>query len=104
MLSSKNYSLLKSYCTPHTPGKNEGKRFEQLRNQNFITIHSHKTIDLGSMGTFLSTNEWVITELGKDALNAYKEDRFRFRCPLTLSIVAIIISIISMLLQLLKLI
>lgn len=104
MLSPKNYNLLKSYCSPRVPRKSEGARFEQLRSQRLIVPYSHKRMDLGNIGNFPTTDKWVITELGKDALAEFKHERVRFRFPLVLSIIAIIISIISILLQLLKLI
>lgn len=85
MLSPKNYNLLKSYCTPRTPGKNDGERFEQLRNQAWIAPYSHKTMNLGGLGNFPSVDKWVITELGRDALNAYKNERLRFWIPIIIS-------------------
>lgn len=75
MLSNENYELLKSYCSPRIPNTEERERFKYLENKRLITIYDQKTINLGSFGTHLAPDKWIITELGKDALAEFEKER-----------------------------
>lgn len=75
MLSDENYELLKSYRSPRVPNTGEEERFKYLENKKLIGVYNYKTINLGSFGTYLAPEKWVITELGKDALADFEKER-----------------------------
>lgn len=74
MISELTYRELVKYREPYCPEEKDHGRFEMIRNSNYITILSWKTITLPPHGNVQTPDKWVITEIGKDALAEFEKE------------------------------
>lgn len=75
MISELDYRELVKYREPHAPADEDHSRFIMLRDRHFLEIYSWKMISVDGFDNVKTTDKWVISELGKDALYEFEKER-----------------------------
>ena len=75
MISELDYLELVKYREPHAPADNDFFRFSMLRDRHYLQLYSWKTISIGGLDNVQTTDKWIISERGKDALFEFEQER-----------------------------